>query len=126
MIKNLNLQVVTNTGEAREYRASLLDGKWYGKKLLKWYPIHIPVNMCDKLEYIFSSKANDYWEEGTLKKHTKLNRVGYVDRGFWTPFRQGLRFRGTLMNGIIYVDWKHHQAMLKKEHGKARDIFPKG
>jgi hypothetical protein len=123
MIDFSKLKSVTNTGEVREYRASLVDGKWYGKKANNWFLIKIPANICNTIHYIFSSKANDYWEEGTLKKHEKLNRKDYKDSGFWTPFRQGLRFHGTLINEHIIVDWKHHQVILEKEYGNSHIKF---
>ena len=114
---------VPNNSEAREYRASLISGAWYGKRvrgLNKFYPINVPKNICDTIHYIFSSRTNDYWPEGTIKKHDKLNKPNYVDNGFWTPFRHHLVFKGTLINGVIQVDWKDHQKRIIKEYGNTR------
>lgn len=111
------LTPLVNTTEARIFRASFVDGVWYGKKGGIYTPILIPKNICNTIHYIFSSKTNGYWPEGTLKRHEKLNRSNYVEHDGWTPFRHGLMFRGTIIKGFIHVDWKDLQSKLEKEYG---------
>lgn len=95
-------------------------GQWRGIRNGKSYKLSYPNDICNKLEYIYSSNTNDYWETGTCRRHTKLNVKNYSDYGFWTPFREGLTVKGRLVEDNIEVDWKHHQ--IKAKEDAKRDI----
>ena len=119
MLNLSTLKTVTATGEAREFRASLVNGKWVGIRNGKSYPINVPKDVCNTIAYIFSSPTNDKWPIGTPRKHEKLNVDNYLDYGYWSAFREGFKFNGIISRSVIMVDWKDHQKRAAKEYGKA-------
>ena len=53
MINLSNLKPIDNKGEAREFRASLIDNKWFGKRGDQWFEIEIPKNICNTVPPVY-------------------------------------------------------------------------
>lgn len=113
----LELESINNVSEVLEYKASLINNQWYGIRNNKKYPFKYDNTTCDKISYIYSSPTNDYWPIGTCRKHNMLKALNVPDYGFWTPFREGLTVKGTLIDNYIHVDWNIHQ-IKAKQHAK--------
>jgi len=111
---DLKLKLIDNTNDVLDFKASFVDGRWYGIRNNKKYIVNIPINICNILYYIFSSHTNDKWPVGTVKTHTKLNQKDYIDYGWWTPFKQGITIKGVLNAASrIDVNWKLQQTVSK-------------
>lgn len=111
----LNLEPITNTSEVLEYKASLVNGQWYGIRNNKMYPFKYARDVCNTIKYIYSSNTNDYWPVGTCRKHDKLFVKNYQDFDLWTPFREGLMVKCVLIGEILEVIWKDHQIKAKAD-----------
>jgi len=117
-----NLKAIDSKSNALIFRALLINNIWIGiGHDKKEHIIDLPINVCNTLEYIYSSETNDYWPVGTPRRHVKLNVKNYNDFGLWQPFKEGLLFKGYISNDKIIPNWKQHQKQAKEEYERNID-----
>lgn len=117
---SLKFTLIDNISDVLEFKASLIDGVWYGNRSGKKYIVNIPKDICNKLKYYFSSETNDYYPIGTPRTHDKLNQKDYIDYGWFVPFKKGIVIKGVL-NAANHIDvnWKLQHTISKREYERA-------